>query len=81
MRRPVALNRANILRQASSGPTTTLTTLTVSFHAVLGHAGVGHGTLHLDAGCGAGMAAALSASLGARVAGIDAAEGMLEIAR
>ena len=27
------------------------------------------------------MAAALSASLGARVAGIDAAEGMLEIAR
>ena len=52
-----------------------------AFHAVLAHAGVGHGTLHLDAGCGAGMAAALSASLGARVAGIDAAEGMLEIAR
>ncbi|TGD41612.1 class I SAM-dependent methyltransferase [Pseudotabrizicola sediminis] len=52
-----------------------------AYHAVLAHAGVGHGTLHLDAGCGAGMAAALSASLGARVAGIDAAEGMLEIAR
>lgn len=52
-----------------------------AFHAVLAHAGVGHGTLHLDAGCGAGMAAALSASLGARVAGIDAADGMLEIAR
>ena len=52
-----------------------------TFHAVLAHAGVGQGTLHLDAGCGAGMAAALSASLGARVAGIDAAEGMLEIAR
>ena len=52
-----------------------------AFHAVLAHAGVGQATLHLDAGCGAGMAAALSASLGARVAGIDAAEGMLEIAR
>ena len=52
-----------------------------AFHAVLAHGGVGQGTLHLDAGCGAGMAAALSASLGARVAGIDAAEGMLEIAR
>lgn len=52
-----------------------------AFHAVLAHAAVGHGTRHLDAGCGAGMAAALSASLGARVAGIDAAEGMLEIAR
>ena len=52
-----------------------------AFHAVLAHAGIGHGTLQLDAGCGAGMAAALAASMGARVAGIDAAEGMLEIAR
>ena len=52
-----------------------------AFHAVLAHAGAGPGTRHLDAGCGAGMAAALSATLGARVAGVDAAEGMLEIAR
>ena len=52
-----------------------------AFHAVLAHAGVGQGTRHLDAGCGAGMAAALSATLGAQVAGVDAAEEMLEIAR
>ncbi|WP_262877745.1 class I SAM-dependent methyltransferase [Roseicyclus sediminis] len=52
-----------------------------AFHAVLARAAVGPGTRHLDAGCGAGMAAALSASLGARVTGIDAAEGMLQIAR
>jgi SAM-dependent methyltransferase len=52
-----------------------------AYHAVLRRTDVRPGTRHLDAGCGAGMAAALSASLGARVAGIDAAEGMLEIAR
>jgi SAM-dependent methyltransferase len=52
-----------------------------AFHAVLGHAAVGPGTRHLDAGCGAGMAAALSASLGATVSGIDAAKDLLEIAR
>ncbi|MDM7933598.1 class I SAM-dependent methyltransferase [Tabrizicola sp.] len=52
-----------------------------AFHAVLAHAGVRHGTRHLEAGCGAGMAAALSATLGAQVAGVDAAEGMLAIAR
>ena len=52
------------------------------------HAGVGPGARHLDVGCGAGMAAALSASRGARVAGrgsrvggIDAAEALLSIAR
>lgn len=52
-----------------------------AYHAVLSHAGVRAGIRHLDAGCGSGMAAALSASLGATVAGIDAAEGMLRIAR
>ena len=52
-----------------------------AYHTVLNRAGVRPGTRHLDAGCGAGMAAALSASLGAHVAGIDAAESMLEIAR
>ncbi|MBJ6372727.1 class I SAM-dependent methyltransferase [Sedimentitalea arenosa] len=52
-----------------------------AFHAVLAHAKVGPGTRHLDAGCGAGMAATLSASLGATVAGLDASEALLEIAR
>lgn len=52
-----------------------------AYHAVLAHAGVRQGTRHMDAGCGAGMAASLSASLGAQVSGIDAAEGMLAIAR
>lgn len=52
-----------------------------AYHAVLRHAAVGPGTRHMDAGCGSGMAAALSATLGARIAGIDAAQGMLEIAR
>ena len=52
-----------------------------AFHAVLAHAKVGPGTRHLDAGCGAGMATTLSASLGATVAGLDASEALLEIAR
>jgi SAM-dependent methyltransferase len=52
-----------------------------AYHAVLAHAGVGLGTRHLDVGCGAGMAARLSASLGATVSGIDAAAALLEIAR
>jgi ubiquinone/menaquinone biosynthesis C-methylase UbiE len=52
-----------------------------AYHAVLARAGVAPGTRHLDVGCGAGMAATLSASLGATVAGIDAAEALLVIAR
>ena len=52
-----------------------------AYHAVLAHAEVAPGTRHLDAGCGAGMAAALSASLGASVSGLDASEALLEIAR
>lgn len=52
-----------------------------AYHAVLKHAEVSTGTSHLDVGCGSGMAAQLSASLGAKVAGIDAAETLLEIAR
>jgi SAM-dependent methyltransferase len=52
-----------------------------AFHAVLDHAGVGAGTRHLDVGCGAGMAVMLSASRGASVCGIDAAEALLAIAR
>lgn len=52
-----------------------------AFHAVLGRAEVGPSTRHLDAGCGSGMAAALSATLGATVSGLDASEALLEIAR
>lgn len=52
-----------------------------AFQAVLDHGGVGPGRRHLDVGCGAGMAAALSAGRGATVSGIDAAEALLEIAR
>jgi SAM-dependent methyltransferase len=52
-----------------------------AFRAVLDHAGVGPRTRHLDVGCGAGMAAALSAARGATVSGIDAAEALLAIAR
>lgn len=52
-----------------------------AYRAVLDHAGVGRGTRHLDVGCGAGMAAAMSAARGATVAGIDAADALLDIAR
>lgn len=52
-----------------------------AYHAVLAYACVGSGTRHLDVGCGAGMAAALSAARGASVSGIDAAEALLDIAR
>lgn len=43
--------------------------------------GIGPGTDCLDAGCGAGMAAAMAAALGAQVAGFDASEALLAIAR
>ncbi len=51
------------------------------FEAVLERTRVGPGTRYLDAGCGAGMAAEIAAARGAKVAGIDAAEAMLAIAR
>jgi len=44
-------------------------------------AGVGKGTRFLDLGCGAGGASELAASKGAEVAGIDASENLIEIAR
>ena len=44
-------------------------------------AGIGPGTRVLDIGCGSGELCALAAGRGAEVAGIDAAEGMIEIAR
>jgi SAM-dependent methyltransferase len=52
-----------------------------AYEAVLAHCGVGSGHDYLDAGCGAGMAAHLAAARGARVAGFDAAEALLAIAR
>lgn len=51
------------------------------YHAVFSAAGVGPGTLLMDAGCGAGGAAMLAASMGAQVAGIDAAAALLDITR
>ncbi|MCA8878987.1 MAG: class I SAM-dependent methyltransferase [Rhodobacteraceae bacterium] len=52
-----------------------------AFVDVLDRVGAGAGTRLLDLGCGAGMAAALAAGRGAEVAGIDASEAMLAIAR
>ena len=51
------------------------------FQAVLDRTGVGPGTRYLDVGCGTGMAAGMAAARGAEVSGVDAAEGMLSIAR
>jgi len=43
--------------------------------------GIGPGTRLLDVGCGPGGAALLAVQKGARVAGLDAATGMIEVAR
>jgi SAM-dependent methyltransferase len=51
------------------------------FAETLAALGVGAGTRHLDVGCGAGLACVLSARRGAIVAGIDASEPLVEIAR
>jgi SAM-dependent methyltransferase len=51
------------------------------YEAVFARAGVKPGSRYLDVGCGAGLAAQLAAQMGARVCGIDAAEGMLAVAR
>lgn len=52
-----------------------------AFAAVLGAAGVGRRTRLLDVGCGTGLAAQIAAGQGARVAGLDAAEASVAIAR
>jgi SAM-dependent methyltransferase len=52
-----------------------------AYEAVLGRANVGAGTVYLDVGCGAGLAAQLAAERGARVSGLDASEPLLAIAR
>lgn len=51
------------------------------YHIVLDQTNVRRGTHLLDIGCGTGMAAQLAATLGAEVAGLDAAEAALAIAR
>jgi SAM-dependent methyltransferase len=49
--------------------------------ALVAAAGIGPGMRVLDIGCGSGELCALIAERGAEAAGIDAAEGMIEIAR
>jgi SAM-dependent methyltransferase len=51
------------------------------FDECIRRTGIGHGTQVLDLGCGAGGFCRLAAGAGARVTGIDAAAGMVEIAR
>ncbi|MGH3442259.1 MAG: class I SAM-dependent methyltransferase [Nitriliruptorales bacterium] len=51
------------------------------YRQVLEQTGVGPGAAVLDVGCGAGRFCRLAADRGASVAGIDAAEGLLAIAR
>ena len=51
------------------------------YEAVFQRIGVDADTNYLDVGCGAGLAAQLAAERGAKVAGVDAAENLLAIAR
>jgi trans-aconitate methyltransferase len=51
------------------------------YEGVFDRLGLTAGTCLLDVGCGAGLAAQLAASRGARVWGLDASAAMLEIAR
>jgi len=51
-----------------------------AYDFVLTATAVGEGTRVLDCGCGAGRFLAMAASRGANVAGLDAAEQMVEIA-
>jgi SAM-dependent methyltransferase len=51
------------------------------YSAVFDRTGVTKGTRHLDVGCGAGLAAQMATERGARVSAIDAADGLLAIAR
>ena len=51
------------------------------YEAVLRRTSVGTGTRYLDIGCGSGLAASLAAAHGANVAGIDASQKLLDIAK
>jgi SAM-dependent methyltransferase len=52
-----------------------------AWKAVADATGIGPGTRVLDIGCGSGEFCRLAAERGARASGIDAAEGMVEVAR
>lgn len=52
-----------------------------AYNAVFDACGLGRDTRYCDVGCGAGMAAMLASGRGAQVAGLDAAESLLTIAR
>ena len=52
-----------------------------AYVAALDKLRVASGTRYLDIGCGAGMAAQIAAGRGARVAGLDAAEALVAIAK
>jgi SAM-dependent methyltransferase len=52
-----------------------------AYGAVFDGCGLGRDTRYCDVGCGAGMAAMLASGRGAQVSGLDAAEGLLAIAR
>jgi SAM-dependent methyltransferase len=52
-----------------------------AWEAVAEATGISDGTLVLDVGCGSGEFCRLAAARGAAVSGIDAAEGMIEVAR
>jgi len=52
-----------------------------AYVAVLDRLAVGHGMSLLDVGCGSGMAVQMAAACGATVAGMDASEALLAIAR
>lgn len=51
------------------------------YEAVQEKLGIGSGTRLLDVGCGPGGAASLAARRGARIAGLDASPGSIEVAR
>jgi len=52
-----------------------------AYHAVFDACGLDRDARYCDVGCGSGMAAMLAAQRGAAVSGLDAAEGLLAIAR
>lgn len=54
---------------------------TAAYGAVFDRVGLRAGTLYCDVGCGSGLAAQMAAKRGAKVAGLDASENLLAIAR